>query len=72
MKSTKSEIISLLSNHKGGLLAASHWPSIRPLAQLRIFWQPTNNVDHVLPKECEPSNEGKEIDLARFGLIYHT
>jgi hypothetical protein len=58
MQSSKSDIISFLRNPKGGLLSASNWPATFPPAHLRIFWQPTNNVDLVLPKECEPSDQG--------------
>jgi hypothetical protein len=62
MKSSKSDIISFLRNPKtGGLFSASNWPAIFPPAHLRIFWQPTNDVDLVLPKECEPSGEGKRL-----------
>lgn len=66
MKSRESDIISLLYK-KEGSLPASHWSPIFPPAHLRIFWNPTNDMDLVLPKECEPSDQGKkeEIDLAR-------
>jgi len=61
MKSSKSNIVSILHNPKtGGLFSASNWPSILPPGHLRIYWQPTNDVDLVLPKECEPSDKDME------------
>lgn len=57
MKSSMCDT-SVIIAPKGGYLSASKWPVTAP-GHLRIFWRPTNDVDLVLPKECDPSNEGK-------------
>lgn len=49
--------ITLLTTQSGSYYSASKWPP-RAASLLRMFWHPTNDVDIVLPKECEPSDQG--------------